>query len=901
MPPIQLQSLWDALDDAGSSEEEVFIDLFCGGGGASEGIRMATGKSPLLAVNHDPAAIAMHQANHPDTIHFCKNVWDVDPAQEVVKRGVKVAGLWASVSCDHHSRARGGKPMDRGIRDVGWVVVKWARIARPRTIKVENVPEYCFPEEVPVLTKRGLVPIGEIVVGDEVWTHNARWKPVTHVKTSRKSTVLVKGVGNTVMETTPDHRFYAREVAPKITQSGKAGRHNLRLLEPTWVAAQELGRSSEGSTYDLKYGGYAWATPKEMPQYWTRLPKKLGVDLATEAFFYLLGQWVGNGWITRNRNRLVVRTCTPRYKEAGLVKAMQTSGLNWRLNETRPSENGPDKDLSVWELDTSGSQVLVPWLRRHFGEKAEGKTLPAWLLRAPEHLRKAFLSGYLEADGLFNPGDMQHCVTVSRCLAVGIKLLVQSLGLVASLSQASEGGECLIEGRSCQTQRAYSVTWRPEPEWTKFHDSELHYWSRVREVLPGREEVTVVDITVADDHSFVADGQVVHNCDWGPLHPSDHPNPKLRDRPIKGREGETFRKWLAALEALGYVVDWRVLKSSHYGAPTTRERFFLIARCDGRPIVWPEPSHGADEDLADVRTSAECIDWSLPMLSVFADKQAAKVWARMLRQKGHTLGTPKRPLADNTMARIAKGLERYVVDTPNPYIVRIGQTGGGGSYCYSTDTPLTTIVSKAEHLLLKPHLVGAGLINTRNGERKGQEPRTRDLRRPLNTITAQGSQGAVFAAHLAQHNRGAVGREIEAPMSTVAGNINKALVGTFLCKYYGEGGQWSGLGEPMHTLTGKARMSLVAARFGVGDHADEVAKLLGRKGPVTVTVNGEEMVIMDVTMRMLKHHELALAQGFPEHTIFIGSEADRVERVGQSVPPPVVEALTRANHPEYAI
>lgn len=146
------------------------------------------------------------------------------------------------------------------------------------------------------------------------------------------------------------------------------------------------------------------------------------------------------------------------------------------------------------------------------------------------------------------------------------------------------------------------------------------------------------------------------------------------------------------VDGLGYNVDHKELRACDYGAPTIRKRLFVVSRCDGEAVVWPDPSHGAPDSaevlagqLQPYRTAAECIDWSIPTRSIMGRKK---------------------PLADNTLRRIVKGLKRYVIDCPDPYIVQIGQTGfGGDGRQYATGTPLTTVTSKAEHLLIEPFAV----------------------------------------------------------------------------------------------------------------------------------------------------------------------------------------------------
>lgn len=118
----------------------IIVDNFAGGGGASTGIELAIGRSVDIAINHDPAAIAMHRANHPDSEHYCESVWDVDPVKACRGRPVDLA--WFSPDCKHFSKAKGGKPKDKNIRGLAWVAVKWAKAVKPRVIMLENVEEF---------------------------------------------------------------------------------------------------------------------------------------------------------------------------------------------------------------------------------------------------------------------------------------------------------------------------------------------------------------------------------------------------------------------------------------------------------------------------------------------------------------------------------------------------------------------------------------------------------------------------------------------------------------------------------------------------------------------------------------------------------------------------------------
>lgn len=332
---------------------------------------------------------------------------------------------------------------------------------------------------------------------------------------------------------------------------------------------------------------------------------------------------------------------------------------------------------------------------------------------------------------------------------------------------------------------------------------------------------------------------------WGPLTQDGRPCPRNR-----GRE---FRAFVNALRRLGYAVEWRELRACDYGAPTSRKRLFLVARRDGQPIVWAEPTHGPGRKPQ--RTAAECIDWSIPCPSIFERE---------------------RPLAEATLRRVAAGIQRYVIDAAEPFIVRLGHTGhGDAGKVRSVREPLSTVTSKAEHLLVAPTLVQTGY-----GERDGQAPRVPGLDKPLGTIVAGGAKHALVAAFLAKHYGGVVGQDLRRPIGTVTATDHHSLVAAFLIKFYGCGGQWAACDEPMHTLPTKDRMGLV-------------------------TVAGEQYRIVDIGLRMLQPRELARAQGFGEDYLLEAPHLGRplpkhaqVRMIGNSVCPPLAEALVRANYTE---
>lgn len=559
--------------------KELFVDNFAGGGGASTGIEMAIGRSVDIAINHDPDAIAMHKANHPQTKHYCENIWQVDPKEACGNNSVALA--WFSPDCTHFSRAKGGKPVDKNIRGLSWVVIKWALAVGPRVIMMENVPEI------------------------------RTWGP--------------------------------------LDDNGKPIKDRI------------------GETFD--------------------------------AFL------------------------------AALTKVGLSKG---------------------------------------------------------------------------HPAFKECCEAL--------------------------------------------------------------------EILPDSEDA---------------------------------------ERIARG---------------LGYSLEWRVLKSCDYGAPTTRTRFYLIARCDDKPICWAEPTHApktSDEvksgSKLPYRTAAECIDWSIPAKSIFERKK---------------------PLAENTLRRIARGIKKFVIDNPEPFIVPINHSGEGfiGQSIYeslntvaakngygvvtpaimcnntnnvgaSIEEPLPTVTTGNRNFLVAPTIIQyhdeAGKDDVRGQSLEdpimtldtsnryalsvahimknyggGYTGSGSDADAPLDTVTAK-DHNSLVTAHVMTMRKNMDGQKVDEPLTTIScSGAHHAEVQAFLVKYFSTGTAKS-VNEPLDTVTTRERFGLV-------------------------TIHGEDYIITDIRMRMLEPRELFKAQGFPDDYI-IDHDADgnpyargkQVARCGNAVTPPVPAALVRANLPEY--
>lgn len=421
---------------------------------------------------------------------------------------------------------------------------------------------------------------------------------------------------------------------------------------------------------------------------------------------------------------------------------------------------------------------------------------------------------------------------------------------------------------------------------------------------------------------------------WGRLDEKNRPDPRYK--------GETFRRFVGQLEKLGYHVEYRLLRACDYGAPTIRKRFFLIARCDGRRIVWPEPTHAAPDSL-EVAVGikkpwvpvADVLDFSLPCPSIFASSK------EIMEQYGIRA---VRPLSENTMRRIAKGIMKFVVNNPKPFIVSIAQTGfAGDGRQYSVSEPLRTVVSKAEHCVCVPVLM-------RNNENAVGS----DAREPIGTITTGGHHMLIAPSIIQYHSEqddGVRGQTVDKPIMTVDASNRYGMVSAFISKFYGGGNTSpaSDVGDPLPTVTaidhnavcaayitqfnnycdgqvvddplntitaksnhfGEVRAFLVKY-YGSGDNAVSCEKpaptitVKDRMG--LVTVRGQDYKIVDIGLRMLTPRELFDAQGFPSDYI-IDVDADgksypkseQVARCGNAVCPPIPTALVRANLPEMCV
>lgn len=447
-------------------------------------------------------------------------------------------------------------------------------------------------------------------------------------------------------------------------------------------------------------------------------------------------------------------------------------------------------------------------------------------------------------------------------------------------------------------------------------------------------------------------------CDWGPI--------DEEGQPIKGERGRTFKSFIAALSSglpadhpdmpeilesigefvpaealvrgLGYNVEWRERIAANAGTPTIRKRLYLVARSDGKAIVWPEPKRHKKPTAKQQpwRTAAECIDWSNLGRTIFRE----------------------RPMAVNTMRRVAKGCWRHVLTSAKPFIVPMRGTSDSHTSTHGVDEALSTISAGGTHHALVQPVAAPFLTECANGSAQ----RNFSAVEPLRTQVAQvkGGHFALAAANMVTLRKGSVGADVDTPLGVVAtstghhavsaaffeqanggyykgdgrsaydpisticqSGANQRLVNAYLVKYYGNEKDGISLTEPMHTLPTKDRVALVevvqvpdtltpeqmegarrCAAFMheyLPEHFKDTAEM--------VMVGG--YVLVDITLRMLQPPELKAAQGFDndyiiDRGLFVdpatGAEqwlpinkTNQVRLIGNSVCPDEAEALVAAN------
>lgn len=428
---------------------------------------------------------------------------------------------------------------------------------------------------------------------------------------------------------------------------------------------------------------------------------------------------------------------------------------------------------------------------------------------------------------------------------------------------------------------------------------------------------------------------------WGPVR---------KGKAVKKKAGQTYHKWLRQLHELGYVIETRRICAADLGAPTIRTRFHLIARCDGKPIVFPERTH-APRDHVDVkrgklkpwRSASEVIDFSLPCPSIFATKKEIKERYGV---------NAVRPLKENTLRRIARGLDKFVIKSAEPFIVPVGygEKKGQKPRVHDMKEPLSTVVSSTKQYVCDPLITPYAICNNAGNAPHGMDE-------PVPTVTTGGrnilAAPTLIQYHTEQSAKEVRGQALDEPIQTVDAANRYGLSAAWLTQYFSGEGHYHSVGEPLATITTMEREGVTLAHLAHfkgkdkgqsvrdplmsvtardGQFADvrttvvkwdgqtdlgywsEVRKMLNQycgynladDEILLLNIRGIWYFISDIGLRMLTPRELYDAMGFP-HDYIIDRDvngdpitrADQVARCGNAVCPAVAEALVRANLPEY--
>ena len=404
---------------------------------------------------------------------------------------------------------------------------------------------------------------------------------------------------------------------------------------------------------------------------------------------------------------------------------------------------------------------------------------------------------------------------------------------------------------------------------------------------------------------------VAEFAEWGPLTKDNMPDP--------AKKGRSFNLWVKQLCRLGYEVQWRELTAADYGAPTIRKRLFLIARCDGKPIIWPKATHGLG--LKPYHTAAECIDFSIPCPSIFLTKAEVKQMGLNIR----------RPLVDNTMRRIARGLQKFVIEAKEPFVVTCNHGGKGfrgqginepmktftaardahglvmpyvsaidhkgskGSCVWNATAPLRTITKENRFALVSPFL------SKYHGSKSDAEVRGSQCNEPIKTLDTQ-NRYALVSAFLSKYYTGVAGSKLSSPDPTVTAIDHNALVAAHLTKFYGTN-TGSDMRGPLPTVTATGQHIGEVRAFLIKYYGTNIGQDLNKPShPVTgkhrlglVTVAGIQYRIADIGLRMLTPRELARAQGIPDSYELTGTKTSQVAKIGNSVCPVMAKVLVEAN------
>jgi DNA (cytosine-5)-methyltransferase 1 len=395
------------------------------------------------------------------------------------------------------------------------------------------------------------------------------------------------------------------------------------------------------------------------------------------------------------------------------------------------------------------------------------------------------------------------------------------------------------------------------------------HFSVARGGKPCDDQSRVTPFTVLDWlDKLTVDRLIIENVpefqSWGPLDEDTH-------RPVQERKGETFTAFIGMIRAMGYTVDWHVMNAADFGAPTTRRRLFIqaVRQASGKSILWPEPSHAQanpnstlTERLPAWVPARDIIDWSLPTQII--DERS-------------------KPLVENTMKRICRGIEKYWGDYAKPFLVRYN---GGDNRVHSLKDPIPVLDTSNRYGLVQPLIMHIGHTSSKG--------RTRSINEPLATVVTKEEACLIEPLFIPQHSCGEV-RPTTGPLSTIATSGAIGLVEPLIFHHRAQGAIRPASRSPLSTLTTFGWVGLVEPLL-LNYYGNGTAEPVSKPVPTVTTRDRFALITPEnvrIGFRMLKPHELAAAQSFPRDYIFTGNRGEVVKQIGNAVCPLMAEALTR--------
>lgn len=701
----------------------------------------------------------------------------------------------------------------------------------------------CFPAGTLILTYEGYRPIEEVGVGELVLTHKGRWRQVTATMESVKDTVLLEGRGHPSLEISTEHPVYVR----------RSKQH-----DPEWIKVSDLSVPSY------------WATPKVAEP--ITVPSTPKID-GIRRLWWIVGRYLADGWSRIRRTNSEMVLSIGKQKAGSVREILADTGIKWGERETATAIQF-----------TCYRAGLVTWLRTHFGHLSHGKTIPGWCTSLPIDCRQELLDGYFAGDG-WRGGNLNEANTVSKFLAFGLRLLVESLGFPTSLYSAIND-DTTIDGRIIHSDRIiYKVKWREsiDTKHVQHIEDDLHRWYRLRKIHAGRRSVKVFNLSVDEDESYVAEGVVTHNC----KHFSRAKGAKPVEKKIRGlawvvvKWARAVRPRLIFLENVREFQDWGPLVAQygcnalirvgandracgwrgvkHGECPRCGGNVEAVLDKRGRQAMVPDPARKGQTFkrwLAQLRSIGYHVEFRILNAADYGAPTHRRRLFLVARLDGLPIHWPaethgpnrrrkwrtasecidwqipcksifdrKKPLAEKTMRRIAHGIKRYVLDAAKPFIVPVTHNGERRSHGIDEPLPTVTGANRGELALVAPSLVGIGGAEYAGKPKPVDEP---------STTVLPNDRRHVVAAFLSTYYGGNMptdvhrGNAADEPPRTQGTENRHALAAANLIQMNFGGKQWHAVDDPLCTIMAQSNKFALVYSFlvkyfgcGIGQVIDE--------------------------------------------------------------------------------